>query len=414
MWPVIHRRSLHFREPNEVRILRLVRDRQALSRIELSRATGLHKATVSGLVAKLIKAGFLQDTGEVETRQRVGRKRALLRFLPLAGLVIGVDIRRTGATVAITDLNAHVLQQNSFSYHQRNSADQVMSRVVAIIRQLLKRGRHPRTQLVGIGVGVQGIVDYSNNTLVLSQNKKAWEGESLGTRLEREFGVPVYVENDVKSMALGEYLLGAAKGSRHFVYIWVGEGVGAGIIVNGQLLRGITSSAGEIGYNSLEFSAVDKARFPFTFRGQEMFGQILTDANLIESYRRNSKDAAENLTVPSITEKAALGDSIAQQVIEEFISLLSIPCIMMLNTLNPEMIIVGGQLSQSYPAVAEQLQRRIHRDLLAPPAEAVRIRCAANGDRGVILGAAGLVLHDLFEPLQRGSRRTSQRHSAVG
>jgi N-acetylglucosamine repressor len=213
MWHVIRRHSKHIHEANEVRVLRLVRDRGAISRIEIAKATGLHKATVTDLVAKLIDAGFLEDTGEVGTRRKVGRRRRLLRFLPLAGLVAGVDIRMTQVSVAITDLNAHVILHDSFDYKVDDSPDQVLSQVATTIRTLLKASKIPPSKLVGIGIGTQGIIDCSTNTLVLSTNKAAWHGESLGARLEQEFKLPVYVENDVKTMALGEYLFGAAKGT---------------------------------------------------------------------------------------------------------------------------------------------------------------------------------------------------------
>ncbi len=414
MWNVIRQRASLIREPNEVRILRLVRDRSEISRIEIAKSTNLHKATITDLVAKLIQTGFLEETGQVESRKKVGRKRILLRFRPLAGLVAGVDIRMTQATVALTDLNAHVLQQKSFHYTLDASAKEVLLRIAGTIQSLLAASNYSQSKLVGIGVGVQGVIDFRTNTLVLSHNKKSWQGESLSTDLESEFNVPVYVENDVKTMALGEYLLGAAKGTKDFVHIWVGDGLGAGIMINGHLLHGITSSAGEIGYNALEFSSFDEAKFPLTFRSQAMFGEILTDANFVESYRRNIRQqSSNNFTVSVIAQKATDGDPVAQQVIDEYISLLSILCINMVNTLNPEMIVIGGKIAQCYPAIAEMLQQRIHRDLLAAPAEAVRVRPAMHGESGVILGAVGLVLYELFEPLHSFSVRTARRQSLL-
>lgn len=414
MWHVIQRRSKYLHEPNEVRVLRLVRDHGMISRIEIAKATGLHKATVTELVSRLIAAGFLVDTGVLGARRKAGRKRRMLRFQPLSGVVAGVDIRLTRATVAVTDLNAQVLIHDSFEYDPGDSADQVLERIAAMIRNLMKATRNPLSKLLGIGIGVQGIIDCSTNTLVLSYGKKAWMGESLGARLEREFSIPVYVENDVKTMALGEYLLGAAKGIKDFVHIWVGEGVGAGIMIRGQLLHGISSSAGEIGSTLLSASAVNEKTFPFTFRNQEIFGEILSDANLIESYRQHSPpENGHSITVPYIAERARLGDPAAQQVINEFISLLSILSVTLVNTLNPELIVIGGKLAQAFPACAEMLQHRIHESVLTPPAEAVRVRCAANGERGVLLGAAGLILYDLFEPVPRVPYVASHRKPAL-
>ena len=145
-----------------------------------------------------------------------------------------------------------------------------------------------------------------------------------------------------------------------------------------------------------------------------MFGQILTDTNLIESYRRASGNPADgSFSVASIARMAVAGDEAARRIIDEFTSMLSILSINLVNTLNPELIIVGGKLAQNYPALAETLQDKIRADLLTPPAEAVHVRSAKHGEIGVILGAAGLVLYELFEPLHPFSVRSSLRHAGT-
>ena len=414
LWNVFNQRSLFIREPNEVRILRLVRDSGEISRIEISKECELNKAYVTELVSKLIQAGFLEETRKVEGSDRVGRKRILLQFRPLAGLVAGVDIGMTHVTVALTDLNANILQQETFPYTAESAVQELFSRVASTIHALLTAAHYSQSRLVGIGIGIQGLVDYTTNTLIFAQNKKSWQGESLSAELEMRFNVPVYVENDVKAMTLGEYLLGAAKGTKNFVHIFVGDGLGAGIMINGHLYRGFTSSAGEIGYNGVEFSTYFSENFPYTFRDQSMFGEILTNENFIESYRVNAPQAGkQELTVAAIAHKADNGDPVALHIIDEFVSLLSMMSINLVNTLNPEIIIIGGKLAQAYPASATMLQERIHKDLLAAPAEAVRVKTAKHGDGGVILGAAGLVLYELFEPLYSTSLRAIRRHSAT-
>lgn len=406
LWDVIRHHPSLIREPNEVRILRIVRDSGEISRIEIAKATNLHKATITDLVAKLIRAGFLQETGEVKESRNVGRKRILLRFNPMAGFVAGVDIGMTQATVAISDLNARSIRQKSFGYSVDTPARAVLSKVAAKIRSLLAGVDPQASKLVGIGIGVQGVIDYRTNTLILSYNKKGWEGKSLSPELEATFNVPVFVENDVKTMALGEYLLGAARGVKDFVHIWVGDGIGAGIMINGTLLHGITSSAGEIGYNSLEVPSYYAEKYPLTYRNQMMFGEILTNANLVASYRRGSREAvADDISVADVATKAKNGDPVARQVIDEFTSMLSSLCITMVNTLNPELILVGGKIAQCYPAIAEMLENKIHTDRLTPPAEALRVKPAQHGENGVTLGAAGLVLYELFEPVPQRTVR---------
>lgn len=414
MWDVINRRTSLIREPNEVRILRLVRDKGEISRVEIAKACDLNRAYVSELVVKLIQTGFLEETGKVEARRKVGRRRILLKFRPLAGLVAGIDIGMTHTTVALTDLNSRILQQKTFNYSIDAKAEEVISKTATLLQTLIASEKIPQSKLVGIGVGVQGLIDYTTNTLMLSHNKKSWEGASLSSEFEARFNVPVYVENDVKAMTLGEYLLGSAKGTHTFVNIFVGDGLGMGIMINGHLHRGLTSSAGEIGYNALEFPEYYREKFPLTYRNQVMFGEILTNANFIESYRLHSGRSNEkDLTVQSIVERCNSGDEVAKQIIEEYSSLLSILSINLVNTLNPESIIIGGQLVQYCPPLAGMLQEKIHKDLLSVPAEAVKVKAAVNGNGGVVLGAASLVLYELFEPLHSTSLRATRKHKSA-
>ena len=414
MWEVINQRSLLIREPNEVRVLRLVRDSGEISRIEIARACNLNKAYVSELVAKLIQTGFLEETGKVEATDKVGRKRILLRFLPLAGLVAGVDVGMTHSTIVLTDLNAAVLRKKTFVYSLETPAKKVLSNVADVITALLAETNDSQSRLVGIGVGVQGLIDYKTNTLMVSHNKKSWEGESLSAELETHFKVPVYVENDVKAMTLGEYLLGSAKGIKNLVYLFIGDGLGAGIMINGHLHRGFTSSAGEIGYTELEPASFYREQFPLMYNGQSIFGQILTDTNIVESYRRrNAGLAGKQISVATIAEKAGNGDLTAIQIIRECASLLSNLSINLINTLNPELIIIGGKLSQSYPELIDLVRETIHKDLLSVPAEAVLVRAATRGEEAVALGATGLVLYEMFEPLHTVSLHASRRYSFV-
>jgi predicted NBD/HSP70 family sugar kinase len=414
LWEVINQRSLLIREPNEVRVLRLVRDSGEISRIEIARACNLNKAYVSELVAKLIQTGFLEETGKVEATDKVGRKRILLRFLPLAGLVAGVDVGMTHSTIVLTDLNAAVLRKKTFVYSLETPAKKVLSNVADIITALLAETNDSQSRLVGIGVGVQGLIDYKTNTLMVSHNKKSWEGESLSTELETHFKVPVYVENDVKAMTLGEYLLGSAKGIKNLVYLFIGDGLGAGIMINGHLHRGFTSSAGEIGYTELEPASFYREQFPLMYNGQSIFGQILTDTNIVESYQRNNSELTEKkISVATIAEKAGNGDLTAIQIIRECASLLSNLSINLINTLNPELIIIGGKLSQCYPELIELVRETIHKDLLSVPAEAVLVRAATRGEEAVALGATGLVLYEMFEPLHTVSLHASRRYSFV-
>jgi predicted NBD/HSP70 family sugar kinase len=412
LWEFFNQRAQLIREPNEVRILRLVRDSGEISRVEIAKLCNLNKAYVSELVTRLIHGGFLKESGKAEGTDGVGRKRVLLKFVPLAGLVAGVDIGMTHSTVIITDLNATVLREKTFSYSLEASVHEVVSQVAHTIKEELADGNHSLSKLVGIGVGVQGLVDYRTNTVIVSHNKKSWEGESLSTELEDHFKIPVYVENDVKAMTLGEYLLGSAKGVKNLIYLFIGDGLGAGIMINGHLHRGFTSSAGEIGYAELEPAEYYKEQFPLLYNGQRIFGEILTDANIMASYARNTGQRnGKEISVATIAANEEKGDKVAHSVFEDCASLLSVLSINLINTINPELIVIGGKFAHCFPKVANLVGEKIHRDLLSVPSEAVQIKVATHGEDAVALGATSLVLYEMFEPLHTFSLGVTKGHS---
>ncbi len=413
MWEVINKRAQLIKEPNEVRVLRLIRDGGQISRTEISEQCNLSKASVSEIVLELIESGFVEETGKGDSTERGGRKRILLQFKPSAGLVAGIEIRIDYAVVALADLNASVLQQETFSFAVGSKPDDVLPHAVSLLDDLLKKYQRPNSRLIGIGVGLPGLVEYKSNTLRVADTLKGWQSAQLAAALETHFNVPVYLENDVKAMTLGEYLFGAGKGSDTLVHIWIGEGIGAGLIVNGTLHRGITSSAGEIGYNDLGYSIHSTGRFPLLYNGQRDFGEILSDRNLIESYCRSSR-TNEKYSVEMIINKALNGEQLAQQLLEEFASLISIVCINMINALNPEIILVGGKVAQFGDYVIAKVQDKVRADLLTLPAEVVKVRSAQLGKSATILGAIGLILYELFEPLHSLSLRSNtMRHHAI-
>jgi N-acetylglucosamine repressor len=406
MWDVFNGRSLLIREPNEVRILRHVRDCGEISRIEISRACNLSKASVTDIVARLIDSGFLIETGKSVSSDKGGRRRILLKFQPLAGVVVGVDIRMSHATVAITDLNATLLVEEKISYAVGSGPEEVLPRIVAAMRRLLAQGEVRHSRLVGVGVGIPGLVDYTENTLMLADTMKGWKGAAIGRTIETEFEVPVYIENDVKTMTLGEYLFGAAKGISNLIHLWIGDGIGAGIILNGKLHRGITSSAGEIGYNELGFSLRDRSRFPLLYDDQADFGDILSDNNVVERYRRAvGRPADRELTMGTILDDFNGGEETARKILDEYSSLVSAVCINLINILNTELIVLNGTIAMRSPSFIDIVQKKIRTDILSAPAETVRIKPAVLGERGTVLGAVGLVLYELFEPLHSHSIR---------
>lgn len=384
-------------EPNDSRVLRTVRDSKSISRTEIAQVCKLSKPTISEIVNRFLKNGFLEIVGESASTDRGGRKRELLRFNPRAGYVVGVDIRMRETHVAITDLNANILVRDSLSYPAGSSPDAVLKDVSRLIDSMLASNRAFMDKCVGIGIGLPGLINRARGVIQMADTLVGWEGVHVRSRFQKRFGVPVYLDNDVKARTLGEYLFGVGKKKLNQVFLWIGNGIGAGIIIDGKLHRGITESAGEVGYNELLCEVKSKALFPLMYNGQRDFGDILSNSMIAERYAAHAH-ASKHLSVGKIFRRAENGDRVAQQILEETAELTSFVCIDLINTLNPELIILGGEIVESGTAMLERIQEKVHKDILHAPVEAVHVAASVLKDDGVILGAVGLVLYELFKP----------------
>jgi len=398
MWKTLKRSGRHVGEPNEVRVLRLARDSHAISRTEIAHRCALSKPTVSEIVSRLLDGGVLERVGESSSSGRGGRRRELLRFNPGAGCVVGIEVRMTGAAVAFTDLNASILHRDAVTFRAGTPPGTVMQKVCGVIDGFFASHRGLLERCVGVGVGLPGVVDRAAGALRLADTLAGWKGFALRDYVAARYRVPVYLENDVKARTLAEHLFGAGRGVRDLVFLWVGDGIGAGIIIDGRLHHGVTGSAGEVGYNDLGLGRDARALLPVLYDGQEDFGDILSDTVILRRFAQRARRSADGLTVPVLLAEAGQGNRVARQVLEEVSLLTGTVCVNLINTLNPAVIVLGGKLAAGGSVVLEGVRAHVARDLLSAAAEAVRIVPAALQEEGVLLGAAGLVLEALFTP----------------
>jgi predicted NBD/HSP70 family sugar kinase len=387
---------------NELNVLRFIKNHEPVSRAEIAKKYHISKAAVSDIIARLILQGYVAEIGVGDSTSRGGRRPVLLKFNQKAGYVIGIEIKRTVARVALSDLDANLQEQAEVEYPAGSSMNTVLDKIFPIIHRYREIPWVKKARPIGIGVGVPGLIDYKAGFIKVSDTLKNWVGVPIRDVIEREFKTQVILENDVKTLTLGECLFGRGRDFSNLVYLWIGDGIGAGIIVNGQLLRGITASAGEVGYDELGFFVRDKENFPLLYQGQKDFADILSNKLLVEAANRALEDGytstmkKDKIDLHTITRAAEDGDELAVNLLREFGTLLGILAINLVNTLNMELLIIGGKILLNSDILLEYVKEKVHNDLLNAPAEAVRIVSANLKERGGVMGAAGLVLEDLF------------------
>jgi predicted NBD/HSP70 family sugar kinase len=218
------------------------------SRVEIARQTGLSAATVTGITAELIDEGLIFEKEEGVSRG--GRRPILLAINPQGGYVVGIKLMEEHAIGAITDLEATIITKH-FNQLDDHSLTAAIDTLVGLVDALMTEVGIERGQLLGVGIGLAGIVDAMEGTLRYSPIF-GWHDVPLVKLLQSRLQVPVYIDNDVNTLTLNEQLFGAGQGIDNFLTVTIGRGVGMGIVVNGQLYRGVSGGSGEFGHTVID------------------------------------------------------------------------------------------------------------------------------------------------------------------
>src|SRR5215468_3085829 len=248
----------HLRQQNLERILSVVIDRaEPFTRAELIEATGLSAPTVGSLANDLIRIGIVKDLGVGPSRG--GRRPAFMEFNARHGYVGGIDLGPTKTRLAVADLRGEQLAHHVMPTPADVGPSALLTRVAGSLRALLKQAQIPAERLLAVGAGAPGVVDRDRGMdVALAPNLKGWSNVPMAAILRRALGVSVVVENDVNLAILGEHWRGAARGHDTCVFVTVGTGIGAGILVERELHRGHHFLSGEIGLMCMGAQYVDQ------------------------------------------------------------------------------------------------------------------------------------------------------------
>lgn len=228
----------------EAELLRRVRTHGGLSRVQLARELKLAPSTAGIYVDRLVREGFLIETGTTG-HDAAGRPPTALIPNADGGRFIGVDFEARNLMATVVDFSQQPLRQVHKTLRPSESAAQILTKIEQAIDEVMAQDPRP---VLGIGIGVPGLIDPVANVAVRYDLIQGWKNVPLGARMSERFQVPVFLENNIRSMALAELWFGAGRGLRNIVCIGIRSGIAAGVLVNGQLLHGSQHRAGEIGH----------------------------------------------------------------------------------------------------------------------------------------------------------------------
>lgn len=374
------------RDINRQVVLNYVRVRAPISRAQISRETSLQRSTISSIVDDLERDGLIEETGTGDSTG--GRKPTLLKLKSGTPVAIGVDVTPTETTISLTDLSGQMLQQERFP----TSADveymdsQILSKIGAFVHA------YPDAHLE-VGLSIPGIADSASGKILYVPYFR-WTDWNIGEQITKEFGLPVVIDNDANAVALAELWFGERqiRTIRNFIFVLVAEGIGTGIVIDGQLYRGENGAAGEFGHMYVAGNATTACscgRF-------DCWEAHASERAIINRYREslgNSDGAA--IDMERLIRLAQNGERKALEVLKESAKFLGIGISNLLIGFSPQAVVIGGKIAAAWDLIEDEIQVLSERSVRHELSRAIIVP-SSLGDEPTILGSITLVLAGKF------------------
>jgi predicted NBD/HSP70 family sugar kinase len=375
------------REDNRRRVIDTLRQHGIASRAELSRITALSRSTISTIVGDLLEAGLAAERdGQPAGETHAGRPPVMISLNPSAGLALGIDFGHRHLRVAAADLSHTVLAERWCEMDVDHSADQGLARAAEFVDQVLAEAAAERDRVLGAGMGLPAPIDRATGSVQASSILPGWVGVDAAAEAHRRLGMPVEVENDANLGALAELVWGAAKGRSEVAYIKVSTGIGAGLISGGRLQHGVGGTAGEIGHTLVAEGG------PVCRCGNRGCLETLASSRAIADLLSTSR--REEVSTRRLLELCAAGDAAAQRLVGDAGRAIGIAVANLCNILNPECVIVGGDLSAAGEILLGPLREEARRNAIPSAAGNLEIVPGVLGERAEMLGALALVMRE--------------------
>lgn len=387
------------RELNKALVLNVVRQERTISRTDIAQRTQLSRSTISTITSELIKEGWLRESGMGESRG--GRRPILLTFNYRAGFILGIGVGATHLLALVTDLDAQIKAEIERPFKVADGSEVGLAAIAGIGRDVLAEAGVKASQLIGVGVGVPGPLDYAEGKPVAPPLMPGWNGVPVRAHLQDALEALVFLDNDANLGALGELQYGAGKGIDNLAYVKVATGIGCGIIIDGQIYHGQTGSAGEIGHVTIDengppctcgsYGCLEAmAGGPAIARRAEraiMVGQSTSLKEIAAARPLNAKD---------VEEAARAGDGLSLQLYQDAGRFIGIAVADLVNLLNPGRVLIGGGVSRAGELILESMRQTAAQRSMRAAINSTVILQAALGRRATALGAVALVLQETF------------------
>jgi predicted NBD/HSP70 family sugar kinase len=374
------------RESNRERVIEALRMIGVASRSEVARWTGLSRSTVSSIVSELQLEGVVIDRdGDTRPATGGGRPPALIALDPRVGLALGIDFGKRHLAVAVADLSHDVLAEEWREMREDYEAEEGIRFASDLVDSVLEQAEADRERILGVGMGLPSPI-HRTGLVGSSAILPGWSGTRGGDRMAERLGLPVRVRNDADLGALAEATWGAGRDRQTLVYLKLSHGIGAGIVIGGELFTGVGGTAGEIGHTTLDETG-DLCRCGS--RGcLETFAAGAALARLL------GRSRGQELDLDGVLRMAAEGDPACRRALRDAGRHIGVALANLCNLVNPERIVVGGSMGYAGDLLLDPIREAVGLRAIPSAAEDVEVVPGELGERAELLGAVALVLHE--------------------
>ncbi|MBU1359949.1 MAG: ROK family protein [Gammaproteobacteria bacterium] len=361
---------------------------------------GFSKSKANALIAGLVDQGLLAETGA--ERSSGGRRAENLQLSADLGVLLGVDIGATSLDIAVLRPDLTVLAHHAEPVDVREGPGVVLAVVRKRMRELLAQSGFGARQVIGIGIGVPGPVNFDIGQLVNPPLMPAWDGFSIRDYLRDDYAAPVFVDNDVNLMALGE-LWRLKRSLANFLVIKIGTGIGCGIVCHGEVYRGATGSAGDVGHICVDQDG------PLCHCGNVGCVEAMAAGPAITRMAIQAANDGQSATLAAqlrddggidalaVGRASRAGDAAANAIVQRAGSLIGQMLASIVNFFNPSHIFIGGGITRIGPLFLAAVRQSVYHRSLALSTRQLEIQYTPLGERCGLIGAGVLAMHETLK-----------------
>ncbi|RNB88520.1 ROK family transcriptional regulator [Brevibacillus nitrificans] len=375
------------KQHNKQMILDIIKKQRPISRAEITKITKMSATSIGRFVSELCEEGFIRETNL--TSSGLGRKAVMLDIEPGAIYSIGVDIEKKRISFGLMDFSETVTVYRRVDYlAQKSTPGETAELICREIRAMVEEQNLPYEKVIGIGIGVPGVINYEQGIVQFSATL-GWKNVAFAKRIEAELQIKTVIDNDLKVKILSEYLYGSAKGSNKTALIGIGTGIGSALIINGEVFRGGSNSAGELGHTTLDPNG------NLCDCGKRGCLQTYVDENSLIMEARRVSDITD---VRQVYAAARNHERWAKEIVWRTALYIGITINNIVCMYNPDTVILSGDLIENYREIVDLVEEHSEQVIWEPFRGTFKVIPSELRGDAIVMGAGALAMQH-FAPL---------------